>query len=308
MDLKVNYTVVGFFVVLLTAALLVIFFWLSTFRHAKQYDTYLIYFHEDVTGLSVRSPVRFSGVPVGFVKDIDLDPENPQLVKLMVDIEDDVRITTSIVASLNVQGVTGVLYVSLKAKRIDDGLLKAKKGEKYPAIPSEPSLLMELSTVLPEMTKNMQSIGESVRKLLDEQNLLAVRHSLENVSEFTKSLAESSQDLKGSIKFLRKTLENSSAASDQLPKVMKQLNTTLASLKNMTKQITQTSHSIDLTMGQSQIVLSNFSDQVMPNTYQVMTRLNMVADNFQRITEQLERNPSMLVRGKQASPLGPGEK
>ncbi len=308
MDFKVNYTVVGLFVILLSAVLIVLFFWLSTFKHDKKYNTYLVYMSEEVTGLSVQGPVRFNGVPVGFVKDIELDPDNPQLVELTLQIEENTPITTSTVAKLNIQGITGVLYVSLKAETIRAPILKAKPGEKYPIIPSKPSLFMELSEVLPEITKNMKSIGESVSKLLDEENRIAIKNSLQNIATFSESLADNTENINASLKYLKKTLKNSSVASEELPAVVNQLKTTLKSLEKMSDQMKLASRSANTLLQESHVAVMNLSTQVVPSVQQVMMHLNSMTSNLTQITYQLERNPSILIRGKRPLPLGPGEK
>jgi len=160
-DNKVNYTVVGIFVVILGLFFVLASFWLSTIKHDKVYHDYLIYVHDDVTGLSVHSPVRYNGVKVGFVDIIELDPKNPQLVRLLVQIEAGTPVTKSTVATLMPLGITGLIYVGLKAETELSPILVAKAGEKLPIIPSKPSLLMQLGEVLPEVTKNIKSIGNS---------------------------------------------------------------------------------------------------------------------------------------------------
>ena len=79
MDNNAQYTSVGLFVVILTASLIIFFFWLSGRTHNENSLIYLTYMSEEVTGLSVQSPVRYNGVPVGFVKSIRLDPDNPSV-------------------------------------------------------------------------------------------------------------------------------------------------------------------------------------------------------------------------------------
>ncbi len=208
MDSKVNYTIVGMFVVVLGAAFIMMFFWLSATRHDKVYHTYVSYVHEDVTGLSVQTPVRYNGVQVGYVSKVKLDPRNPQLVKLILKIEEGTPITTSTVVTLLPMGITGVIYVGLKALTPKAPLLGAKPGQKYPVIPSEPSFLMQLGKVLPELTGNLKNISTSITKLLNEKNRKAIDSTLQNVSVLTKNLADNSKRLDDISKSLQETLNN----------------------------------------------------------------------------------------------------
>jgi len=239
MESKVNYTVVGLFVVLLGAAFFLIFFWLTALRHDKVYRTYLVYVKENVAGLSVQSAVRFNGVPVGFVQSIEIDSRNPQLVKLTLRIQEGTPITTATVAELQFQGITGVMYIGLKAKSQDAPLLVPRLGQKYPVIPTQPSLILQLSEVLPELTNNVRKIGKKIDGLLDQENLDSIRGTLKNLKNFTKTLSDNSQELDESIKSLRVTLKNTAIASKKLPQTLDKLNKTLDSAQVTVKDISK---------------------------------------------------------------------
>lgn len=294
MEGKVNYTTVGIFVVVLTAFLLTVIIWLSVIGDHKQYHTYLVFVHEDVTGLSVESPVRFNGVKVGYVKSIRLDPSNPKLVRLALSIEPRVPITTSTYAILNVQGITGVVYVNLKAETESAPRLVAAPGKQYPVIPSRPSLLMQLSTVLPEVATDVQNLSASIAEVLDKNNQQSIRQSLKNIATITNTLANNSEDFTETMKSLDNLLANTSEASNHFPEAIKQLN----------QAIIQVNH----TMRSGQNAINNFSNQVLPSAQQTLNNLSTATGNMQQLTNQLERNPSILVRGRAPAQPGPGEK
>lgn len=298
---KINYTAVGFFVIVLTAAFIVIVFWLGALTHAQRYNTYLVHVREDVTGLSLDSPVRFNGVKVGYIDAIHLDKMNSKRVELILKIESTVKITTSTYAILNAQGITGVIYVNLKAQTEEAPLLTVLPGNKYPIIPSKPSFLMQLSEVLPEITKDIQNLSSSIAQVLDKKNRQAFGASLQNMSEFTKTLAENSENLTENLQLLKITLSHLSEASKDMPDTIKKLNQTLS-------HATQTSDAITQTMQTGNIVLRNFSNQVLPNAQQALSSLNAATINMDRLLNELQRNPSMLVRGREPASPGPGEK
>ena len=56
---KVNYALVGLFVLLLGAALLGVVFWLTVGGEAKTYDQYRVYFQESVAGLNPKATVNY---------------------------------------------------------------------------------------------------------------------------------------------------------------------------------------------------------------------------------------------------------
>src|SRR3990167_2541941 len=300
MDSKVNYTVVGVFVVVLTSIFIVMAFWLGSYSHSKTYKTYVVLVQENVTGLNADSAVRFNGVKVGYVESIQLDPNNSRLVRLLLNIESDAKITTSTYAILNEQGITGVIYVNLKSETEMAPLLQVISGEKYPVIPSKPSFLMQLSEVLPEMTKDIQNLSSSIAEVMNKKNRAAFSQSLRNMSDFTKTLAINSENLTETLDSLRESLTNIATASKNIPELVNQINSTLSS-------VTQTSNAITNTMQTGNSILRSFANQVMPNTEQTLSNLNAATINMNQLMSELQRDPSMLVRGREPKQPGPGE-
>lgn len=315
MEPKVNYTVVGLFVVMLGIALVFVFFWLTAVKQGKVYRTYLVYVHEEVTGLTIDGPVRYNGVPVGFVSRIELDPNNPQLVRLMLKVEEGTPITTSTIATLRTQGISGIIYVGLKAQTEHAPLLRPRPGQKYPVIPAKPSLLMQLSEVVPRLSKTVSKIGDSINKLLSQQNRVAINETLQNLSKFTKTLSDNSKNLDASMISLKETLANTAQATKKLPEVITQMDTSFRAIENTSESVKKTadafsrvSLTLDTTLKTGQSALNGFSTQVVPGLQQVMMRLDSVMANVNQITAQMTRNPAILVRGKMPERPGPGER
>ena len=76
METRSNHILVGGVVLAMIAALLAFIIWLSQVsgEERKEYD---IFFRQAVDGLATGSAVVFSGVPVGAVKAISLEPRTP---------------------------------------------------------------------------------------------------------------------------------------------------------------------------------------------------------------------------------------
>lgn len=308
MDSKVNYTIVGLFVILLGATLVVLIFWLTSLKHREVYDIYIVYMHEEVSGLNAQSPVRYNGVKVGYVQSIQLNPKDPQQVMLVLKIQEGTPITTSTIATLMAEGITGLDYIGLKALTAEAPPLEAKPGEKYPVIPSEPSLLLKLSTALQEVTKTVGDLSANISKVFDEKNREAIRESLANTAKITSTIAENSKNIDAIMVSTKKLLTNSAQASKDLPDIMKQLKATLASVKAVANKLNNAGNSVVVTMRDTRTAVQNVSQQLVPSTQQLLTQLNDVAGNLKQLSAELQHNPSILVRGKYPSPPGPGEK
>lgn len=308
MEGKVNYTVVGIFVLLLGAMLFSAIIWLTSADHGKLYSTYVVYVHEDVTGLSLESPVRFNGVKIGYVESMRLDRANSKLVRLMLKIEPDVPITTTTYAILNAQGVTGVVYVNLKATTETAPPLIALPGQPYPVIPAHPSFLTQLNEALPEVAADIRKLSASVSDLMDQQNRESLRTSLKNIASITETLKDNSTEFTDTMQHMNHALANISVASNHFPETVTKMNDTLTSVNTLSKQLNKTAVTIDDTMKSGQQTIRNFSNQVMPSAQQALSNLASTTQSANILMQELQKDPSMLVRGKQPAPLGPGEK
>ncbi|MES2141721.1 MAG: MlaD family protein [Pseudomonadota bacterium] len=195
MESKINYTLVGAFVLILTVALIVFITWLSAGFTTKNYNTYLVIMNESVAGITTNSTVKYNGVDVGSVKQISLCKSNPKQVRLLLQIEEHTPITAGTTATLNSQGLTGITYIALQGSDADHAPLKIEPGEKYPIIKSTPSLFIRLDTALRDLTINMNQITQDINGVLGGKNPERFREILNNLNTTTNHLAAQSQQL-----------------------------------------------------------------------------------------------------------------
>lgn len=308
MEYRANYTVIGFFVVLMSALLIIMGFWLTGGRHAKEYKTYLVYMNEAAYGLSESAPVKFSGVTVGYVGKIELNPHDLKQVRITVHIEETVPVTVTTVAQLQLQGITGISYIGLISKTRTAPLLAAKPGELYPVIPAIPSFLTQLVSTVTEVTSSLQSIGKNLNKVFDEENTVAIKKTMQSLATVTKTLANNSKEIDASLKSLNRLLVNTSKASEQFPLIISKTRNTLESVQKLTGELGQASHEFKSTMKTGRAAIKNFSDQALPSVVRASKHLERIASNVDAFTKDLRHNPSMLVRGKQPAAPGPGER
>src|SRR5258708_39065766 len=111
METRANHLLIGSFVLVLIAAIVGFALWLGKVHVDRAFSYYRIYFDGAVTGLSRAGDVRFNGVPVGTVSQIKVDPEDPQKVRVIVEVDPDTPIRTDTVAVLEWQGLTGAPLV-----------------------------------------------------------------------------------------------------------------------------------------------------------------------------------------------------
>ncbi len=273
MQSKINYTIVGLFVLILSIILIVIPIWLITGLSNTQYKTYIVYMNESVAGLSKKADVKYNGVQVGYVKEVSLNPDNPQQVKLTLDIEATISIHEDTVAILNTQGLTGIAYIGLKGGSPSSPLLKARSKHADPIIQSAPSLLFRLDETIRHLTLSIQRVSKDMQTLLSAENQRSVTHILQHLDKVSGTIAANSAEFDKSLK--------------QLPQVMAHF---------------------DQTTLKAQQVMNAFADQMLPNTISELQQLTNLTMKLNQFADNIQENPSSLLRGQAPPTPGPGER
>lgn len=283
----------------LTLAIIGASIWIAGGHTTETYRTYLTYVNESVAGLSPKAPVKFNGVDVGNVEDIEINPYNPQQVRLELKISDDTPITEATRATLQTQGITGLVYVSLKAEKIISPPLKKIPSEPYPVIRSSPSMRID---------QVVQGLAESFKGMFDTQNKEAFKKILHNLEMVTESLSMNSKTIDETLKSARIMTANGAAASEKFPHLAKELDDALAEAHAAADELHKVAVQAHGVMQSGNRSIKDLSDETLPAAQQVMLRLKDTLNNIEQLTDQMTKNPAILIRGKPPATPGPGEK
>lgn len=320
MEPRVNYVIVGAFVAVLGAALLAVILWLGKSDYRGVYDRYYAYMRESVAGLSVNSTVKYRGVDVGRVKDIVLNPENPEEVRLTLDILHGTPIKTDTVAVLETQGLTGLATLNLNGGSRDAPTLEIAPGQEYPVIMTGPSLFfrldMAVSRLLSEqgLTKllaNMNTLSQNATAMVDEENRATLKQVLKDLSDITSTVARHSERVDMSLVSAWQAAENLAKMTDtvnkQIPAVLERVNKSAAALQTMTEELARTGKAVGTVVQESRPDIEQFTRQTLSETGLLITELRELTGTLQRVARELEQEPSSLVLGKKTLQRGPGE-
>lgn len=307
MEPKTNYTIVGIIVLILIAGLIAAGLWLSVGFEQKKYNLYEVYMHEAVSGLSNEAPVKFNGVQIGFVKKIELNEGDPQQVRLLLNIEEGIPITTSTSATLISQGITGTTYVGLSASSSDLTPLLRVPPHPYPIIPAKPSLFNQLDSVLKEVSENVNKVSVEVSRIFDKQNADYIKKTLANFQKVTDVLAKDSQNIHESLISANVFLKNSAKISKEFPVLASNLKQGIQDFNKMSIAVKQAGDEATETLKTGKVAINKISQQTVPPMIVLLRKLNIVAANLEKISNQLRQNPSILIRGTKPPNPGPGE-
>ncbi len=320
MESKINYTAVGVFVVLLGLMLGGAVWWLAAGHKQGNTTPYVIFATDNVNGLRDSSNVLYRGVKVGQVHSIGIDPSNPTLIRIRVDIDRNVPVRADTVAQLSPQGVTGLSVLNLSGGASPTPL-KARPGQPYPVIRYAPSVFSRLEGGLNDATITLSKIASRLDLLLSNQNIEAIGQSLSHVASLAQTLDAHRQDIVQTLANLRQSSQELVAMGAQGQKLTGQGIELLTRLTATTQHLQITLAAMDQAAeswreaGQGAVKLgaagSKAVDQLQNRTLPGFDRLT---DNLQQLSSQLtelirslKTNPSQLLYGTPLPPPGPGE-
>lgn len=232
MDTETSQAAAGVFVLLLLTGVIFAVVWLSSGMAFQKNDLYAIHIGAPVSGLSVDGMVELNGVNVGRVKSIALNPHQPQVVDVVIAVRHDTPVSQGTRARLTIRGMTGISYLALRDRGNNLQPPLIQKGEKWPVIPFEASLSLQLDAALGRLTHNVDRMTASLQKLLNDNNLRHIAYSLEKIDTLTGRLLESSQTL-------QVLLRHSADASQQFPALFKNLNQTVSNFSALSAEVRQ---------------------------------------------------------------------
>jgi phospholipid/cholesterol/gamma-HCH transport system substrate-binding protein len=304
---KTNYVLVGLFVLVLTLTLIAGVLWLGSGGPGHLYDEYLVYMQESVSGLNRDNAVKYHGVNVGRVREISLDPERAEEVRLLLEIDRGTPIREDTVATLETQGLTGLAFINLTGGSADSPPLKAGKGETHPVIESRPSTWGRLDRAVEELANNLIGVSKQFKVLLSDENQQHISRSLAHLDNFSTALAGRSEAMAGILDDLTATLKNVRDASAELSGLVAQLHGAANALERMADEIRDTGVSVRKVVQARDRDLQRFTGEALPEAAAMINEARRAAQNLRRFSEQLERDPGVLLRGRPPRASGPGE-
>lgn len=188
METRPNYIIVGSFVLVVVAGLIAFIAWMVKADIDTEYDHYHTYFEGSVSGLSELSEVRYRGVPVGRVVDVGIDPDNVERIEVLLELERGTPIKEDSVASVEMQGITGLSYVLITGGHHASPKLVPKAGEKHPVMASQQSRLQEIFTDAPDLLNRTIRLVSAATRLLSDDNISAISATLENVEDISAQM------------------------------------------------------------------------------------------------------------------------
>ena len=166
METDRRYFLEGLFIIGFAVAMALFFVWLAGTGHRDDV-LYRIHFAESISGLSKGDAVKFSGVDIGTVEAMAIDPVDPQLVQVDVKLRKEAPVKTDTKAVLKLKGITGVVYIELEGGNANAKTLLSTTTEgQIPEIPSAKSNLATVVDELPKVVERFAALENQTKKIL----------------------------------------------------------------------------------------------------------------------------------------------
>ena len=299
MDRDTNYVVVGAFVLLVIAMAVSFVFWYTDQRDKRTYQPYEIYFNGTVSGLTAGSPVRYLGVDVGKVARIMLDPEQRRRVEVIAEIESTAPIDGRTLASLSLQGITGLLFIDLEQDPKATATGALAQGHRYPIIRSTRSDFDVLLSSLPALAAHSIELVDHVNEVFSDENVNALRETLDNARLASKGLPETVRDVKQLVADMRSASHEVESAAADLRSVTSDvapdIKTALVNVRHITESLTDISSHLQSFVADNEPGLSKFTHQGLPQLEQLLRESRDAAHDLRDLSRSLKQNPSELL-------------
>ena len=299
MEREANYTAVGAFVLLITTMAGLFVYWYAGSSDSRDYVRYEIYFQGSVSGLNRGSTVRYLGVEVGRVVTIRIDKRASDRVQVIADIDSHTPISQETLASLAMQGVTGLLYIDLLASGDTKARMEAVPSEVYPVIDSVQSNFDRLLASLPDLVGRATEVIDRASRVLSDENIKALASTMQNIERTSNALPNTMRDAAVVVADLKATMVDVRAAAVGARQLIDtsgpDLTAASARIRAISENLAKTTANLDRLMSDHREDLALFLRDGLPEMERLLRDSRSAAQEFRELSRSLKADPSQMI-------------
>ena len=256
--------------------------------------------YEKVDGLSVSNPVTMNGFKIGKVQKINFNSKNTRELLVDIIIENDVIFPKTSLAELYETGLIGGKAIAIIPDYKNDSTI-AIDGDYLKGV-IKPGLTELVNQILPQVQlqieavmKNAEIVLQNINTLFDDETKKELKSSIEDFSNLTSSLSETSDEISKLIADNSENLTNSlsdfRSASNNIKSITDSLNSddiksitiNLNSLVNNLNSITTSLKNSEGTAGK------------LINDKSIYDNLENATNQLNRLIEDIKLNPNRYI-------------
>lgn len=256
--------------------------------------------YEKVDGLSVSNPVTMNGFKIGKVQKINFNSKNTRELLVDIIIDNDVIFPKTSLAELYETGLIGGKAIAIIPDYKNDSTI-AIDGDYLKGV-IKPGLTELVNQILPQVQlqieavmKNAEIVLQNINTLFDDETKKELKSSIEDFSNLTSSLSETSdeisklitdnsENLTNSLSDFRSASNNIKSITDSLSSDdIKSITINLNSLVNNLNSITTSLKNSEGTAGK------------LINDKSIYDNLENATNQLNRLIEDIKLNPSRYI-------------
>lgn len=310
----------GIFVLLALAIVTVGSLWIAGSlpigRKRAEYDVLL----PRSGGIRVGDRVRVSGVKVGSIESIDLEPQKEWPVRVRVAIDGDLPINADATARLSSDGLLGSNYLEIILSNhvgeplvagseiygSGQGSLDATLAALEEVANRATDLLNQMGGVVDNLVGQIEPLTGRAEKLLSDENLEALAATLSNLEQITSDNAPALQSLIGRLEGLATNLEQ---GTESLPNLGQDLEALVSDLRGAIgpdgARLAEVIEQAQSLLGTAEGAVGALGEDGA-DLEALLRDLRATVSNLKEFSAMLARRPSAILRNAREPDRRPG--
>lgn len=259
----------------------------------KSSDKYMVVF-DDVSGLSISSPVTVNGLQVGLVNSMEMDPNNPKRVIAYISLNKNVKIPreSNVVMDVSMLGSSTLI---LEPGAYENGFLTTNDtiigSRKKGLMDTAGDMAPQIGDLLPKIDSILIGLQMLVNNPALTSTMSNLDQSMGNINAITSDLAKSTKQLNATVTSLNK----------DVPTITGNLVSATNQFKTM--DLNSTYRSIDSTMKNIESLSSKMNRKdntfgLLFNDRQLYDSINSTMNNASILLKDVKENPSRYINVK----------
>ncbi len=256
--------------------------------------------YEKVDGLSISNPVTMNGFKIGKVQKINFNPNNTRELLVDILIDNDVVFPKTSVAELYETGLIGGKAIAIIPDYENDSTI-ALDGDQLKGL-IKPGLTELVNQILPQVQlqieavmKNAEIVFKNINTLFDEDTKQELRSSIEDFSNLTKSLSETSNEISS---LITNNSDNISFAISDFKKASNNIKSISESISS--KEVSEISSNLNTLVNNLNSISKSLKDSEgtvgrLINDKSIYNNLENATEKLNILIEDIKLNPDRYI-------------
>ena len=303
METRAHHVMIGLFSVIVVVGAMLFGLWLAKSSVDSAFQDYEVIFNEAVSGLSQGSAVQYSGIKVGDVTSLRLDPKDPRRVLARIRLAGQTPIKEDTQAKLALTGITGTSIIQLSGGTPQSPELKGKNGN-LPQITASPSPIARLLNNSNDLMTSINLLLHNANRMFSPANVDRLSGTLAHLEQTTGAIAEQRGDIKVVMQQLAQVSKQAGATLEQTTALMRNANGLLndqgkqmfGSAEGAMRSLEQSTATINTLLSDNKESL-NSGMQGLNELAPAVRELRDTLGSLRAIARRLEANPRGYLLG-----------